>query len=246
MAATHILGTKPDGSVGEAALDAAGNLLVGFAAGAGPVEPLTTVDVVDDFFGGAATTGQLGTHGWSFAGGSAASLAGVAGHPGLVRRDTSATAATIAYTRLQISTAFSVLLASESFDATWVFRLGQSDADTKLRLGFSNDWTGDAPASAVYLEKQYADTSFFGTVRIASVETRTAALAASDANWHRVRIRRLDPATVAFSVDGGAEVPIACSLGAGVNPGAQLTNQAAVAKTMDLDFFRLRIAGLAR
>jgi len=162
-------------------------------------DPLTTLDIFEDFVSGITTSGQIGSLGWGFSGGTYSAILAPAGHPGTVRGDTSATINTLAYLRLLIGTAVHPLLASESFDLTWVFRLNVNDANTRVRLGFSSDATIDAPVSAIYLEKQGADTSWFGTCRNASTESRTAALAAVDTGWHKIRIRRIDSATVGFT-----------------------------------------------
>jgi len=141
------------------------------------------------------------------------------------------------------------LLASELFDLTWVFRLNVNDANTRVRLGLTSDATIDAPVSAIYLEKQGADTSWFGTVRNASTESRTAAIAAVDTGWHKVRIRRIDASTIGFTIDALAEVTIATANvpgAVGVHPMTQLFNIDAVSKTLDHDFFRMKIGGLVR
>lgn len=212
------------------------------------IDPLVTLDLVEDFVTGGTSNAIVGTLGWSFGGGSALAFvtADTFSHRGIVTRDTSAVSGTIAFTRLLVATGVHPILASDAFETTWVFRLNTNDANTKARLGLSGDFTADAPASAIYLEKQDADTSWFGTVRIASVETRTAALATVDTGWHKIKIRRINPTTVGFSFDGGAEVSIACNLALGVHPGTQLTNSAAASKTMDHDFFRLKVTGLSR
>ena len=211
-------------------------------------DPLTTLDVFDDFISGIGTSGQLGSLGFVFGGGTAAAIIAPAGHPGTVRRDTSATISTFAYTRLLLGTGVHPLIASELFDCIWVFRLNVNDANTRVRLGLSSDATVDAPVSAIYLEKQGVDTSWFGTCRDASTESRTAAIAAVDTGWHKIRIRRIDAATVGFTIDALAEVTLATNApgAVGVHPMTQLFNIDAVSKTLDHDFFRLRITGLAR
>lgn len=210
-------------------------------------DPLTVIDVADDFVSGLLTSGLIGSLSWVIAGGTFTIPTTVAGHPGVLTRDTSATISTTAYTILRSLSVQGPLMASESFDVTWLFKLNQTDADTRVRLGLSSDWTSDVPANGVYLEKTLVDTQWFGVCRAASAQTRTAALATTDTNWHKVRIRRVDASTMAFSFDGGAEVTLAATVPtAAVTPGMHIFNNVASSKTIDLDYFRLRVTGLVR
>jgi hypothetical protein len=216
------------------------------AAVAAAADPLATLDLVDDFLSGAPASGQLGVLGWGFAGGTASGIGSSGAQRGIVRRDTGGTANTVAYFRLLISSNAHPLLASDAFDLTWVFRLNSNDADTRVRLGLSSDFTSETPADGLALEKKGADTQWFGCVRIGGVETRTAALAAIDAAFHKLRLRRIDAATVGFTLDAGTEVAIAAAVAVGMHPGLQIVNNVAGSKTLDVDYFRLRVAGLVR
>lgn len=223
--------------------------MVEIGPGPYPTDPLTTLDVFDDFVSGTITSGQVGSLGWGLAGGAILAVNALAGRPGIIRRDTSTTISTLAYTRLLIGTGNHPVLASEMFDLLWAFRLNVNDANTRVRLGFSSDATVDAPVSAIYLEKQGADTSWFGTCRNASTESRTAALATVDTGWHKVRIRRIDASTVGFTLDALAEVTLATANvpgAVGVHPFTQITNLEAALKSLDHDFFRLKVTGLVR
>jgi hypothetical protein len=215
---------------------------------AGPVDPLTTLDLVEEFIGGTIASGQIGNFGWLFVGGTTATVNAEASHPGIIRRDTSATISTISYLTLRAATGLNHFLASEMFDVTWVFRLNVNDADTRVRIGLSSDPSADAPASAIYLEKILTDTQWFGVCRAASTQSRTAALATVDTGWHKIRIRRTDSATIGFTFDAGAEVTLATNVpGAlGVQPSSQIFNNAAASKTLDHDFFHLKITAMVR
>lgn len=200
----------------------------------------------DDFVSGGITTGQIGQYAWLTTAGTTTHPNAVAGHPGLVTRDTTATSGTIVSLRLDVSN--NGLMASEMFDVTWWLRLNNNDTDTKLRAGIGSSPANDPPNSGVYLEKAAADTSWFGVGRATSVESRTAAIAAVSTTWVKLRCRRIDTTTVAFSVDGGTEVTLASNV-----PGAilvtafvQIVNAAAASKTVDLDAFQMEIFGLSR
>lgn len=211
-------------------------------------DPLTTVDLVEDFIGGTNTSGEIGDKGWLWANGTIASVIAEANHPGILRRDTTATISTTAYLTLRAGTGIGHLLASMMFDITWVFRLNTNDADTRMRIGLSDDPAVDAPTNAIYLEKTLADASWFGVCRAASVESRTAALGAVDTGWHKIRIRRIDATTVGFILDAGAEATLATNVpnAVAVQPSSHIFNNAAAVKTIDYDFFRMKIVGLVR
>lgn len=209
--------------------------------------PLVTLSIREDFVTGHVTTGTIGALGWIFAGGTAAAQAPEDEHPGILRRDTSTTINTVAYTCLRTAVTDGVLLASEFFDLTCVFRLNTTDTDTRLRIGLSSNLSVDGPVSAIYLEKKAADTQLFGCVRNASTESRTAALATSDTSWHKIRIRRINATTVGFTLDALTEVTLATNVpDVAVNVGAQITTIAAASKTLDLDFFGLTVTALVR
>lgn len=211
-----------------------------------PIDPLGTMDIIDDFLGGAGSSGQIGALGWNMAGGTATGVQSEASHPGILRRDTSASSGIIAYTRQLVTTAAHPLLGSDSFDLTFVFRLNTNDANTTVRLGLSSDYTTLTPTSGIYLEKVDADTSWFGVTR-ATTQNRTAALAAVDTGWHKVRIRRIDSATIGFTLDALAEVAATGTVPvAGMQPGTQISNSAAASKTLDHDLIRLIVTGLVR
>lgn len=214
---------------------------------AAAIDPITILELVDDFIAGGVSSGTVGSLGWTFTGGTVVSVDGEAGHPGVIRRATSATINTIARTALQQSTGAEPLLPAQSFDLTWVVRLNQTDANTEARFGLSLDWTLLAAASGIYVEKKAADTQWFGVCRNAAAESRTAALGTVDTGWHKFRIRRIDASTIGFTLDAGTELTLATNIPTAAQlPGTQLTNTAAADKTIDYDLFRMRVTGLAR
>jgi hypothetical protein len=197
--------------------------------------------IKDDFVSFGSTSVGVGELGWVGGNGSAAGNVNAAGHPGICSRSTGTTAGTYTYMRLD-STAGGNLLPTELFDTTWVLRLGSSDTDTTLRFGLGADATADPPNNGIYVEKLYADTSWFGVTRAGAVQSRTA-----DTNWHRVRIRRINGSTIGFSVDGGVEVTLTTNVPvAGVNPFFAVINQSTVSKQLDIDYFTLRMTGIDR
>lgn len=206
-----------------------------------------TLELVDDFVSRGAGNGSVGELGWNFTGGTGVVVAAEADHPGIFRRTTSAVSGSLAYTHLRSTPGTSVLLPAEDFDATWVFRLNTNDGDTRVKIGFFDNAGTATPGSGIYLEKEYADTEWFGVCRASSVETRTAALATVDTGWHAIRMRRVDAGTIGFSFDGGAEATLTTNIpNNGVQPAWRIANQAAADKTIDMDLFTLTVTGLGR
>jgi len=199
----------------------------------------------DDFAAnaGGSTFGELG---WVVSGGSFTSFSSALGHPGIVRKDTSAVSGTISFARLA-STAGGNILPAELFDILWIFRLNHNDADTAMRVGWAADAALNPPADGIYLEKVLADISWFAVTRAASVQSRSAALAAVDTGWHKIRIRRIDAATIGFTLDAATEVTLTTNVPVlALNPFLQIINGAAASKTFDADYFSMRITGLNR
>lgn len=207
----------------------------------------TEVFLCDDFLAGAlATSGSIGDLNWGTAGGTTTVFGNAVGHPGIVRLDTTATSGTIE--RLGMGPNGTDPFASqETWDITWILRLNTNDANTQLRAGFANNLSTDPPNDGVYFEKLAADVSWFGVTRAGGVQNRTAAIAPTSTNWVVLRLRRVDASTVGFSINGAAEVTATLTIPAtGVQPWVQIVNSAAASKTVDVDYFEMRITSLAR
>lgn len=201
----------------------------------------------DDFTAGTGTSSNIGELQWTQSNGTL-TVPTAAGHPGIIRQDTGAGAGTLCCL-VNASAGNPLWFANELFDMTWVVRLNTNDTDTQMRIGATSSGTGDPASNGIFVEKLYADTSWFGVVRASAAQTRTAALAACSTNWLTVRIRQTTAGTILFSLDGAAEV----SQGGGNVPGAtglvpwiQIKNQSAASKTYDIDYYELTITGLSR
>lgn len=138
-------------------------------------------------------------------------------------------------------------LASELFDINYRVRLDTNDANTLARIGCIDTYSSSPPTNGVYLEKLGADVSFFGVTRSAASQTRSAALIATDTSLHDIRIRRIDSATMGFTVDKGAEVTQTATLPTtACAPGIQLEDLAAAAKKLTIAWMTVLITGLNR
>jgi hypothetical protein len=215
------------------------------------LDPFATFDKTEDFFSGTMSGGNVGDWGWNFAGGVRAVIPAEGDHVGILRTSTGAVIDTISWTATKATTGSGIFLPATMFEVEWLFRLEQTDANTEVRLGAAGgagvDFTVSPPLHGVYFEKLPADTDWFGVCRNNGVQTRTAALSPTDTAWHRARVRRVDGATIGFSLDGGTEALLTANVPTtSLIPGNHVINRAAVDKLMYADACRLRITGLVR
>lgn len=199
----------------------------------------------DDFQAGTGTGGAIGELGWALVG-TYVVQASVAGHPGFGRLSTGTSSGTISYLRLG-NTGTAGVHSSDLFDVQFVVRLNTNDADTAVRFGISDNPGVAPPANGLFIEKETADTSWFGVARSGSVQSRTAALASTSTNWVKLRIRRIDASTIGYSVDDGAEATLTNNIpSAALTAIVQIRNNAAADKTVDVDYFEMIVSGISR
>lgn len=217
----------------------------GGGGGGAAASPLDVMDISDDFVSGTTTTGSVGSLGWTIGGGTHTVLLPEAGHPGIAQKSTGATQNTVSHMAANLTNSGAILPA-DLFDLTAVVRLNTNDTATDVRFGLADNFSV-APNDGVYIEKLAADTSWFGAANAAAT-SRTAALAATSTNWVRFRVRRVDASTVGFTVDSGAEATLTTNIPTGrMMVGVHIINSgAAAAKTLDVDFIRIKITGLGR
>ena len=195
--------------------------------------PGTYAHLYDSFFGGHTTSsGAVGGLGWQGAG-SWAYQAGVAGHSGILRSTTTSTINNIAYTRLAGG-----FLPADNFRIFWEVKLGQADTTVYYQVGCG--FAGAVPPTdGIYFEKAGADTNWFAVCRSASVETRTdTGVAVDTTSWFALEIWRKNATTIAFSINGGADIDITTNIPtAAMEPFAQTKTLASAAKYIEMDTF---------
>lgn len=205
--------------------------------------------VEDDFISGAATSTLVGALGWVWGntGGGTGTSAFVAPtdatRVGIFQRGTGTTIGSYAYTHVG---GLNPLHASALFDATFSFRLGQTDADTLVRVGLTNSAASDPAGSGLWIEKSLADTNWFVNARAGTVDARTDAGVATGTDWVRARLRRVSGTHVGVSINDGAEIVVAWSPATTLAPFFGIRNGAAAEKTIQVDYFSLLVTGLAR
>ena len=157
----------------------------------------------------AAAQGQCGTGmtWWLTGGGGTAVMNTATGignvnHPGLRRIQTGTTATNQAELQTTAAAAGSMPWSS-FFDVIWVFNGVQTDANTKHRIGLSNDAGGDPPTDGVYLERLTTDTNWFMVVMASSSPTRHDTGIAHGTGWFTSRFRRISSTTVGMTLCSG-------------------------------------------
>ena len=228
----------PQGPPGEAATG-------GGYDGLRPASAPAKAYFADDFLSGPVSSqGAIGGIGWTAMGPAwPLALVSETNHPGILRIDTTTTINTIAGIGLHRgSSGAGVVSPADTFDVIFIVRLNSNDASTLARLGLMMNPTLNAPADGVYIEKLAADTSWFGVTRASGTQNRTAALASTSSGWVKFRIRRVNPTTVGFTVDGGAEVTATLTIPtAQLVPALYIVNSASSSKTLDVDYFDLAL-----
>lgn len=210
-----------------------------------PLYPFqSSVYVSDDFISGLNTNGTTGALGWIVNGGSSTSLASINGRPGLFQKNTTTTSATIA--QLVTSGTSSVLGGSETHSILFVSRLNTNDANTTVRIGAANAFSANPPVDGIFFEKLDADTNWFCVTRSGGVQTRTnSGIAVSTSFVNFLYNRNSSGAT--FTIGSTLACTHTTNIPtAQVVPGLHIVNSAAASKTIDIDYFRLIITGLAR
>jgi len=229
-----------------------------WAAASAGANNITTPHVFDDFTHGLTSSGTvspIGSLNWQVvrSAGNIIAAAAVANHPGIGTIDTSAVGSSYfgLYGQGGASSQFSVLPA-DNFDITFIVRPGATvDAQMEFLFGFIDAMlttSGTNAANGIYVEKRGADTSYFGVVRGASAQTRTAASGTVTAStWVKFRIRRVNGTTIGFTQDANAEVNVTTNIPTvAMTPFIHVSNATAVSRTLDIDLFDLTITGITR
>lgn len=204
-----------------------------------------SVALQDEFISGSTGSAGVGTLGWFLANGTTTQSSEL-NRPGLLRRDTSASSGTIAY--LLLSGNQGALDVTYSYNMVWIARPNNFDANTKIRMGATSDCTLTTFTRGVHFEKLDADTNWFAVTRLdAGNVTRTDTGVALSAVFRKFEIE-YTPTSVRFMIDGSVVATHTTNLPAttGTTACAQIVNSAAAAKTIDYDYFQLKVTGITR
>lgn len=215
-----------------------------------PANPLAQTIIVDEFLFASTETGEIGELGWGFTNGTA-NLIGApeVDHPGAIARASSAVSSAVASTYSGGGGTTVALRYDQVSEMTWIVKPATDGADFDLRFGLLSDMTSATPTNGAYFEKLAADTNWFGVGRVGGVQTRTDTGVAMSVNWFRLKMRRASNTVVAFSVNGGAEVLVSSNAPLAANTmvfGFQIIPTTANARTVNVDFFSMKLTAQAR
>ena len=203
----------------------------------------------DEFIVGSTEGGEMGEMGWNFTNGTWTITTATANHPGVARRASTAVSGTVASVFTGGGGTAVSILGSQIDEQSWIVSLVTSSTNCDYRFGFFSDVTANPPTHGAYVEKLTADTNWFGVNRLSSAETRAdLGVAAAASTWFKLKIRRVDATTMAYSIDGGSETTIATHSPNGVSLafGFQIIPTTANARSVDVDAFSMRLQPNAR
>jgi hypothetical protein len=217
-----------------------------------PTDPTTFIQT-EEFGIAGSSSATVGDLGWSIGTiGAAPTVSKVTGtwpNLGITRVTTSATSTQGGTLADGGTMLFDNLRDNTTWNATFVFALGQTTA-TRFRIGFANSITTTAPSNGFWLRFDtsagFADTAF--TVETcASTCTAGATTYTANTAFHTLRISNNGTGGISFQLDANAVQTLTTNVtGGAVTPIMILVTDAAAAKTADFDFFAIKLRGLAR
>ena len=211
---------------------------------ASPPDPVTNINLVDEFMGGSLEAGEVGNLGWSFTTTAPTVTASVASHPGIRRINTSATSGNV--------NAFWTGAAANNdlirFDEQWDFNFIVSIPTITTVEVFCG--AIDATTTAVGNQDRYGlafnpATSAFWRMTTGngssstSTDTNVTVVAGT---WCALRIVRTATG-VDYYIDGALKGSISTTLpDTALSFGACVQTLTTVARNLDVDFFRMTLA----
>lgn len=221
--------------------------------GSGPdqADPSTAQVLVDDFLVTSTETGEVGTLNWNFTNGSVSGVNATQGHPGVIRRTGGTTANQVASLYIASSVNGVQFRFDEWNETTWIFAQAAAGiTDTTWQIGLFSALGNIAPTHGVYLEKLPADSNWFFVCRNGGVQTRTdSGVSATTTAWIKIKMRRVSATEVRFAINGGAEVSITTNIPDAsdiFNVGEQHAATGTTARSVDIDFFSLKLISVTR
>jgi len=214
-----------------------------------PIYDFTTEIVLQDEFASGGTSNlTIGVLGWAMGGGTATSQASEANEIGIVRRDTSTSSGTVAYTSLA-TTGGLVQSAGTNTDLLWRLRVNNNDNDTIVRIGAFAAINGVPPGDGNFFEDGGADTNWQCVTRVgAATQTKTdSGVAVETTSFHKFRYIRTGTTDVKFYIDGVLVCTHTTNLtSTTISPTVYIRNGAAASKTLDIGYFELTYTGITR
>lgn len=203
-----------------------------------------TVEIQEDFLDTVSVSGTIGSSRFTTINGTSSSQTGEANRPGIMRRDTSAVPGT--HTTTFLGSGAGSFLSSTNHQIIWAVRLNTNDANTTVRIGSGESPTANPPNDGIYFEKLDADTNWFCITRSGGAQTRTDSTVPVNTSFTTLAYTR-NSTGAQFRINDA----LVCSQSANVPTGVvrslvNIVNSAAASKTIDLDYFQLRLTGISR
>lgn len=205
----------------------------------------------DEFVSLSLTTGLIGELGWRTSNGTVSNLAPEVDHPGILRRDSSATSGQVSSLFLA-ATATNTLFRWDQFgEMTVCVRLFQI-TNVTFRFGVATSADGNAPGSGAYFEATSAANNIIPVLK-SGVNTNLPGNSWTlDTNWHTFHIHRISQNSVKFQIDNGPQYTETIGTGGGITDTTamqwffQIIPTSASARSMDIDFFSSRLSAQSR
>mgnify|MGYP001587930422 CR=1 FL=1 len=205
--------------------------------------PAANAYVRDEFIGGVygklngRLTGELGWIPYDIYGVVVQLIPAIAGHPGIASIPTGANINN--YNYLQLSSV--QIIPADSFDTIFIFKVPSVTSVTFVMGLYGSN------ADGLYLEKLSTDSNWFAVSRVSSTQTRADMGVAAIDTWYKVRIRRVDGATIGYTINSGSEVTATTNIPtAGLHPYIYVVTTEAVNKYIHIDYFDMIFTGLSR
>ena len=211
-------------------------------------DPVTIMDIREDFITGRIGTGQLGTMGWMYSGGQSPTvLASYGNHPGIIRFATNA-ALNNRCVVFHLGTTEKILLHTALFELTFIFKL-VSIANVRVFFG-AIDSIANAPGNrdrAGFEFDTTGDTYWMKCCGDGSASTRTATdIAVAQESMYKLKIARTGSG-FDFYVNGVNKGTVTGNLpNTGLVYGFSIETLTTSARLVDMDFARIYLPGISR
>lgn len=231
--------------------DDSGNNRVNVTIAAGGVsDPLTRLDLTEDFMSGSTEVGEVGILNWTTNATSSSVVTAESDHPGIFRITTNTTTGNIARLHLGGGATDGMFHVSNLDRVSAIIR-PQQNANMKVKFGLfqDNNNTGGGTDAIFFEFSTLVGPEWYCITRASSTSTTQATdISVSAATWYRLDIV-LNGSLIEFYIDGtlkhntSSNIPVSSALNAGFMVECRDTGNA---KSLDVDYFRLKSQALNR
>lgn len=240
----------PGANITIAVADDAPNNRVNIAIeAAGLADPFSYVDLAEDFLSGSTEVGEIGILNWTSSATTSTVVAAEEDHPGIYRIATNTTSGNIARLHLGGAATDGMFYAGDLDRLTAVIR-PQNNTNMKIKFGLfqSTSDTGGGTDGIYFDFSTLVGPEWYCTTRASSTSTSQATLTAvSAATWYKLDIVR-NGVNIDFYIDDALVATNTTNIPLGaLNVGFQVEcRDTGNAKSIDIDFFRLKSQALNR